>query len=168
MDPHYSNPVIISEQTTPAINPRTGTQFLYLKSDGKVYTKSSGGTEASSIDWIVNTATDSIIFAKKVKPEIATTSTTATSLELDATHSGTVIFVSGVATISLPATSPGVPIGYNVMIIQTGTGAVTVSANGNTLNSFSNKLKLAGQHAAASLICTAANTFNLSGNLITA
>jgi hypothetical protein len=53
------------------------------------------------------------------------------------------------------------------MIIQGGAGAVTIVAGtGNTLNSFGSVRTTAGIHAAASIVCTAANTYNVSGNLI--
>jgi hypothetical protein len=116
-------------------------------------------------DIVFGIATDKITAVKAIKPEIGATTSTATSITLDSTHSGTVLLVSAAATITLPSAG-SVSVGYNVMIIQTGSGLVSFAAGGNTLNSFGSKLKLAGQHASASLVCTATSTFNLSGNLI--
>ena len=55
--------------------------------------------------------------------------------------------------------------GFNVMVIQSGSGQVTFAANGNTLNSANSYLKIGVQHGSASLIRTAASTYNLSGYL---
>jgi hypothetical protein len=51
-------------------------------------------------------------------------------------------------------------------LIQIGAGQVTITASGVTLNSFGSLNKLAGQHAAASLVAYVADVFNLSGNLV--
>jgi hypothetical protein len=58
-------------------------------------------------------------------------------------------------------------IGDRVDILQTGSAAnvVTVSAGNATLFAESNKYKLNGQYAAATLIKTAANTWVLIGNI---
>jgi hypothetical protein len=103
--------------------------------------------------------------AGTIKPEQATMVDKAAGFTLAAVDAGTIINSTGSAiTISLPTadTAPG----YNVMIIQSGAGAVTIAANGNTLNSFGGAVITAGQHAACSIVRTAASTYNLSGNLV--
>jgi hypothetical protein len=52
-----------------------------------------------------------------------------------------------------------------ITVVQTGTGQLSLTASGTTLNSQGNKLKLTGQYASAQLICTASNTFLAIGNL---
>lgn len=55
--------------------------------------------------------------------------------------------------------------GSVITIVQTGTGQLTLTANGTTINSNGSKLKLNGQYASCQLICTASNTFLAIGNL---
>jgi hypothetical protein len=102
-----------------------------------------------------------------IKPERATLTTSATSVTLDISHAGTVLIVTNASpiTVTLP-TASSVGVGYNVMVIQGGAGAITFAAGaGNTLNSFGTLVTSAGQHAAAGIVCTASNIYNLSGNL---
>jgi hypothetical protein len=102
-----------------------------------------------------------------IKPERATLTTSATSVTLDISHAGTVLIVTNASpiTVTLP-TASSVGVGYNVMVIQGGAGAITFAAGaGNTLNSFGSLVTSAGQHAAAGIVCTASNIYNLSGNL---
>jgi hypothetical protein len=56
--------------------------------------------------------------------------------------------------------------GSVITVVQTGTGQLTFTASGTTLNSQGGKLKLNGQYASAQIICTASNTFLLVGNLV--
>lgn len=66
--------------------------------------------------------------------------------------------------IDLPEDDPGGP--FSVAFIQAGNGgAVVFSDTNGTINSYNGLLATAGQHAWASLIRVAANTYNLSGNL---
>ena len=92
---------------------------------------------------------------------------TGTSRVFTNTDNGKCITFSNTTpiTASLPA---GLPVGFNVMLIQINTGQVYLSAGaGVTINSDGGKRNIASQHSAASLISYAANTFNLAGNLST-
>ena len=93
------------------------------------------------------------------------TDTDATTINLVAADSGKILrCTSGSAvTINMPSTDPGG--NFSVAVIRAGTGSVTFAANGKTLNSYGSALAIAGQHAWASLIRVAANTYNLSGTL---
>jgi len=55
--------------------------------------------------------------------------------------------------------------GQVITVTQTGTGQLTLTASGTTLNSYNSQLKLAGQYATVQLICTASNTFTVIGNV---
>jgi hypothetical protein len=55
--------------------------------------------------------------------------------------------------------------GSVLTIVQMGTGQLTLSQSGTTINSNGNKLKLNGQYASVQLVCTTANTFIAIGNL---
>jgi hypothetical protein len=75
---------------------------------------------------------------------------------------------ASVLTVPLNATVP-FPVGTTIPLLQLGTGQVTVSpvSGSVTINSRGAAYKLAGQHAAAVLIQTAPDVWNLSGDLTT-
>ena len=93
------------------------------------------------------------------------TDTASTSITLTAADSGKILRCtsSSAVTINMPSTDPAG--NFSVAVIRAGTGTVTFAANGKTLNSYSNLLAIAGQHAWASVIRVAADTYNLSGTL---
>lgn len=62
------------------------------------------------------------------------------------------------------ATTLGMTAGQRIDIMQTGAGQVTVVASSTTVNA-SPTLKLRAQYSAATLICTATNTYVLVGDL---
>jgi len=58
------------------------------------------------------------------------------------------------------------PVGFNVSIYQIGEGKVTISgAPGVTIKNRLSRFKTAGKDAGVGLICTATNTFHLTGDL---
>jgi len=82
---------------------------------------------------------------------------------LTAADCGTVIRAAGGGTITLPG---GLPVGFNVKVIQESGGQVTFAAGGGaTLASRQGYTKTAGQWAVASLIVSAANNYVLSGDV---
>lgn len=93
------------------------------------------------------------------------TNTSDTTINLVAADSGKILrCTSGSSvTINMPSTDPGG--NFSIAVIRAGSGSVTFAANGKTLNSYNSLLSIAGQHAWASLIRVAANTYNLSGTL---
>jgi hypothetical protein len=96
---------------------------------------------------------------------ISVNAQTGTTYTLASTDNGNVVTLSNASAITLTVPS-GLGAGFGCEIIQLGAGVVTVSAGGGvTVNSYSSLFKTAGQHAAATLIAYAADTFNLSGNL---
>ena len=68
-------------------------------------------------------------------------------------------------TLTIPA---GLGAGFNCKVIQAGAGAITVAASGTTINQFSGADTTAGQGAVAQLMAYAADTFVLSGDVVTA
>jgi len=73
---------------------------------------------------------------------------------------------ASVLTVPLNATV-AFPVGTTIPLLQLGAGQVTVSpvSGSVTINSRGAAYKLAGQHAAAVLIQTALNVWNLSGDI---
>ena len=88
---------------------------------------------------------------------------TGTTYTLQASDNGKVVTLSNASAITVTVPS-GLGVGFSVICIQLGAGQVSFSASGTTINP-SGTLKLTGQHAAASLIAYATNTFNLAGNI---
>jgi hypothetical protein len=83
---------------------------------------------------------------------------------LAAGDNGKVIYCTSGSAVTINCDA-GLGAGFSCTIIQGGTGKVTVDANGQTLVSYSSLVSAAGQYAAISVICPAANTFLLTGNL---
>ena len=66
-------------------------------------------------------------------------------------------------TVAIPS---GLPVGYNVILLQLGSGQVSLSAGvGVSIASDGGKTKIASQHSTASLLSYASNIFNFSGNI---
>lgn len=86
------------------------------------------------------------------------------SYSLQESDNGKIVTVNAgtVKTITVPS---GLSVGFNCTVIRVGSGRVTFSASGTTINSVDGLLEIASQHGAASLLCYSSNTFNLSGNL---
>jgi len=118
----------------------------------------SGGNSITGADRVVAAAYQLSSFGIK-----ALSGTTYTLLSTDA---GTILtFNNGSAiTVTIPT---ALPVGFSCTAIQLGAGQVGFTrASGVTLNSYGNQFKLIGQHAAATITEYAADTVNLSGNLI--
>ena len=87
-----------------------------------------------------------------------------TTYSLLSTDNGKIITMNNGSAITLTVPS-GLPIGFNTTVIQLGAGQVGITSSSTTLNSFESKYKLAGQHAAASIISYTTNVFNVAGGL---
>ena len=75
-------------------------------------------------------------------------------INVDSTSNVTITVASGVFTA-----------GDVIYITRTNTGTVTIAASGTTLTSPDSKLKLRLQYSSAAIICTASNTFRVTGDL---
>jgi len=85
-----------------------------------------------------------------------------TSKTLAASDNGTIIVCSSnsAVTITVPASLPA---GFNCMIIQSGSGQVSLSASSTTLNN-RNGTKTAGQHAIMTVVHLGSNAYVVSGD----
>lgn len=91
---------------------------------------------------------------------VSTTSDTPTSSD-----AGKLITLSNASAITVTINSSlGLSAGQRIDFAQTGAGQVTFSASSTTINATPG-LKLRAQYSSASLICTAANTYLLVGDL---
>ena len=86
-----------------------------------------------------------------------------TSKTLAAADNGTIIVCSSnsAVTITVPAS---LPTGFNCMIIQSGSGQVSLSASSTTLNN-RNGTKTAGQHAIMTVVHLGSDAFVVSGDV---
>jgi hypothetical protein len=87
-----------------------------------------------------------------------------TTRTLSTTDNGKIIYCTSSSAVTINCAS-GLGAGFNVTIIQGGTGKVTVAPNSQTLNSYSALFSTMGQYAVISLISPAANEFIAAGNL---
>jgi hypothetical protein len=82
-----------------------------------------------------------------------------------AADNGTVVTSQSATAVNwtLP---PGMPVGFNVVVIQDGAGQVTfVPGTGVTLNNRGGHTKTAGQFAEVALLVTASNVYKLAGDV---
>lgn len=86
-----------------------------------------------------------------------------TSYTLTATDNGKIISCTSNSAITI--TVPALTSGFNCLIVQRGTGQITLSASGSTINNRYNFNKTAGQHAIMSLVSVAAGIFVSSGDM---
>ena len=114
----------------------------------------------------ISPARTTITNEAKIERAVIVLNSNSTTATLNINDAGTIINCTSSTdfTINLPSTA--MPVGYNLMVIQSGTGKITFAANTNTLNSFGGLVSTAGIHSAVSLVCTASQVYNLSGNLV--
>lgn len=86
-----------------------------------------------------------------------------TSYTLTASDNGKIISFTSNNAVSL--TVPVLTTGFNCLIVQRGTGQVTLVASGSTIQNRYNYSKTAGQHAIMSLVSVANGFFVSSGDM---
>ena len=111
------------------------------------------------------TADQQNILATAIVAINAQTGTTYTAASTDV---GKLVTLSNAAAIALTIPPSVFAVGDQINIMQGtgGSGVVTISGASVTLNSNGAKLKTNGQYAVATILCTAANTFLVFGNLV--
>ena len=86
-----------------------------------------------------------------------------TSYTLAASDNGKIISCTSNSSVTI--TVPALSVGFNCLIVQRGSGQVTLTASGSTINNRYNFNKTAGQHAIMSLVSVAAGVFISSGDM---
>lgn len=98
--------------------------------------------------------------------ETATISGTTGTVSAAAGYKGKTIQTTGAAPVTITVGGTVADATYFVDFIQVGAGQVTfVAGSGVTINNIFGLTKIAGQHGRASLVATASNVYNLSGDL---
>lgn len=88
---------------------------------------------------------------------------TGTTYTLTAADSGKIITFNSSSAITL--TVPSLSVGFNCMVVQKGTGQVTLSASGVTISNRYGYTKTAGQFSMFTLVCIASNVYISSGDM---
>ena len=101
---------------------------------------------------------------------ITTPAFTSNDYTLKLINSGQTLLLTNAAvagTLTVPPDSEvNFSIGAQILLTQTGSGTITVTAgSGVTVNSANSYLAFSAQYAGATLLKTAANTWSLFGNL---
>ena len=132
----------------------TGSSGLILENDETI-TNSTDGTILidGKADFNDNAITG---YGADLQTESGTTKTLA------AADNGTIIVCSSSSAITITVPS-SLPSGFNCMIIQNGSGQVSLSASSTTLNN-RNGSKTAGQYAILTLVHLGSNVFVVSGD----
>lgn len=124
--------------------------------NGSAWVNVIGNTTANNITGNGTTST-----LTNFNAEVNTQS--GTSYTLTSADNGKIIaFTSG---SSITVTVPSLSIGFNCLIVQRGTGQITLTASGSTINNRYNFNKTSGQHSILSLVSVASGIFISSGDM---
>ncbi|MHA8084249.1 hypothetical protein U8695_01600 [Aquirufa antheringensis] len=88
---------------------------------------------------------------------------TGTTYTLTAADNGKIITFNNASAITV--TVPALSVGFNCMILQKGTGQVTLSASAVTISNRYGYTKTAGQYSMFTLVCIASNVYISSGDM---
>lgn len=147
--------------TITTLNSTTGNITTLVSTTASASGNLSGGTVFEGSTSLVN----------KYAPKDLTVTLNSGTYILALTDDSRLVDLSGASAQNcvVPRNSAvALPIGAQVMVVQTGAGQVTFSADtGVTLLSYLSQTKLAGQYAAASLVKKDTNTWVIAGNLTT-
>jgi hypothetical protein len=120
----------------------------------------------TQIDTKLATTTAASTYAPLLQTPDATKVFTTNNYTLVAGDRDKILLLSNGSTAGTVTIPAGVfAVGSVLTVVQMGTGQLTLTQSGTTINSNGNKLKLNGQYASVQLVCTASNTFIAIGNL---
>jgi hypothetical protein len=88
---------------------------------------------------------------------------TGTTYTLTAADNGKIITFNNASAITV--TVPSLSVGFNCMILQKGTGQVTLSPSAVTISNRYGYTKTAGQYSMLTLVCIASNVYVSSGDM---
>jgi hypothetical protein len=155
--PTFTGTVVLPSTTS--IGDVDGTEIGYLNG-----VSSSIQTQ---LDAKLSSSTANSTYAPLLQTSDATKTFTSNNYTLVSGDKDKILLLSNSSTAGTVTIPSGVfAAGAVLTVVQTGSGQLTFTASGTTLNSQGGKLKLNGQYASAQIICTASNTFLLVGNLV--
>ena len=145
----------------------TETNGLAILENGNVGIKNIAPTKALDITGDVgvsgnltggNTASSTLAgFASVMNDQTGTTYT------LTSADNGKIITLNNASAITVIV--PSLSVGFNCMIVQKGSGQVTLSASGVTISNRYNFTKTAGQYSILTLVCIASGVYISSGDM---
>lgn len=148
--------LIVYNTATAGTAPNTVTPGYYYW-NGSAWVAIIGAVTSSSIAGNGTTSTLTN-FGAEVNPQ------SGTSYTLAASDNGKIISCTSNSAVGI--TVPALTTGFNCLIVQRGTGQVTlVNGSGGTVNNRYNFNKTAGQHAIMSLVSVAVGQFISSGDM---
>lgn len=131
----------------------------------------SSGTNTFPASVVTTSGTQTLTNKTLTSPKINLTlnAQTGTSYTLDATDSGKLVTLSNAGAITLTVPPSVFSTGEQINIAQTGAGQVTLAqGSGVTINSngaTATAPAIRAQYSAATIICTASNTFLVIGDI---
>jgi hypothetical protein len=155
-EPTFTGTVVLPSTTS--IGNVDGTEIGYLNN--------VSSNIQTQLDAKLALATAASTYAPLLQTSDATKTFTSNNYTLVSGDRDKILLLSNSTTAGTVTIPSGVfAVGSVLTIVQTGTGQLTLTASGTTINSNLGKLKLNGQYASCQLICTATNTFLAIGNL---
>lgn len=135
--------------------------FPLLPSVNQLFTVDSRTWKYDGEKWLLVMTTGTPVW-----PTTQTVNTqTGTTYQLLSSDLGKLVTLNNSSAVTVTVgTSLGMTAGQSIDLLSLGAGLVTVSAGGATLNGTPG-LKLRAQYSAATLYCTASNTYILIGDL---
>jgi hypothetical protein len=154
--PTFTGSVVLPSSTS--IGDVDGTEIGYLNG--------VSSNIQTQLDAKLATSTASSTYAPLIQATDATKTFTTNNYTLVSGDKDKVLLLSNGSTAATVTVPSGVfSAGSVLTIVQSGTGQLTLTTSGTTINSYNNQYKLNGQYASCQLICTASNTFLAIGNL---
>jgi hypothetical protein len=155
--PTFTGTVVLPSTTS--IGDVDGTEIGYLNG--------VSSNIQTQLDAKLSPSTAASTYAPLLQTSDATKTFTSNNYTLVSGDKDKILLLSNSSTAGTVTVPSGVfAAGAVLTVVQTGSGQLTFTASGTTLNSQGGKLKLNGQYASAQIICTASNTFLLVGNLV--
>jgi len=155
--PTFTGTVVLPSTTS--IGDVDGTEIGYLNG--------VSSNIQTQLDAKLSPSTAASTYAPLLQTSDATKTFTSNNYTLVSGDKDKILLLSNSSTAGTVTIPSGVFAAGSVLtVVQTGSGQLTFTASGTTLNSQGGKLKLNGQYASAQIICTASNTFLLVGNLV--
>jgi hypothetical protein len=154
---YFGFPGAVSNNLTMMNNSASGSVVLGTNNSSRLIIDNAGNTSMTGNLLGNNSATSTIAnFSSVINDQTA-------GFTLGNGDNGKIIVInsSSATTITVPSLS----VGFNCMIVQRGTGQVTIAASGVTINNRYSFNKTAGQHSILTLVCIASGIYISSGDM---
>lgn len=153
---YFGFPSASSTQLTMMNNNASGTLVLGTNNTSRLTIDASGNTTLGGN--LTGTTSSSTIsnFASVMNDQ-------NTGFTLANSDNGKIITINSSSASTI--TVPSLTVGFNCMIVQKGSGQITLSASGVTINNRYGFTKTAGQYSMITLVCIASGVYIASGDM---